>query len=128
MGTAIGWLGLQWPIDHLCHLVVLVGVRPAKVKFVVQALQTEHPVALAPLANRHARQAHELGDGRIGFTGTAGQDDLSTPDDRVRQGPGMGMGLQLIDLVVAENKRRYWTPKRPKKPQVTPPQCLAVVC
>ena len=27
---------------------------------------------------RHARQAHALGDGRIGFTGAAGQDDLGT--------------------------------------------------
>ena len=83
----------------------------------MQALQTELPIALAPLANRHARQAHALGDGRNGFTGAAGQDDLGTLHDRVRQGPGMGKGLQLIDFVVAENKWRNGTSKRHKKPQ-----------
>ena len=50
MGTSIGWRGLQCPIDHLCHLVVLVSARPAWAEIVVWALQDELPVALAPLA------------------------------------------------------------------------------
>jgi len=51
----------------------------------MQAFKAELPVTLAPLADGHPRQPHPFGDGRVGFTGTAGQHDLSALDDRVRQ-------------------------------------------
>jgi hypothetical protein len=51
----------------------------------VQAFQPRFPVPLAPLASGHARQAHSLGDGGIGFTGTAGKNDLGSLNDRVGQ-------------------------------------------
>ena len=64
--AAISGLALQGPVDHLGHLVILIGARPPWPELVVQTLQAEIPVTLAPLAHGHARQAHPLGDGRIG--------------------------------------------------------------
>jgi hypothetical protein len=37
VGAAIGRLGLQRPVDHLRHRVVLVGPRPAGAELVVQS-------------------------------------------------------------------------------------------
>ena len=62
LGAAIGGLGLQDPVDHLGHSVVLVGARTARTQLVMQALQTQFPIALALLADRHAPQAHTFGD------------------------------------------------------------------
>lgn len=70
MGAAIGWFALQGPVDHLRHRVVRIGARPAGSELIVQALQTQFSVALAPLTDGHARQAHALGDRRVGFAST----------------------------------------------------------
>ena len=51
----------------------------------MQAFKAELPVTLALLADGHPRQPHPFGDGRVCFTGTAGQHDLGALDDRVRQ-------------------------------------------
>ncbi len=85
VGAAIRRPGLQSPVDHLRDLVVLIGARPARTEFVVQPLQAEVPVTLAPLADGHARQPHPPGDGGVGFAGPAGQDDLGGLHDRVQQ-------------------------------------------
>ena len=86
MGAAIRRPGLQSPVDHLRDLVVLIGARPPSTELVVQPLQAELPVTLAPLADGHARQPHPLGDGGVGFAGPAGQHDLGALHDRVRKG------------------------------------------
>ena len=83
LGAAIGGLGLQCPVDHLSHRVVLVGARTARPELVVQTLQAQLSVPLAPLADGHARQAHALGDRCVRFTRTAGQHDLGALDDRM---------------------------------------------
>ena len=44
----------------------------------MQPFQPQFPVPLTPLADGHAPQPHPLGDGGVGFTGTAGQNDLGT--------------------------------------------------
>lgn len=51
----------------------------------MQALQTLLQIALTPLANGHPRQAHPLGNRCIGLSSAAGQNDLSTLHDRMRQ-------------------------------------------
>ncbi len=84
VGAAIRRPGLQRPVDHLRHLVVLIGAGPAGAELVVQTFQPQLPVALAPLADGHARQAHAFGDGGVGFTSSAGQHDLRALHDRMR--------------------------------------------
>ena len=39
MWSAIVWLSLEFPIDHPCHLVLLVGARPALADVFVQVLR-----------------------------------------------------------------------------------------
>ncbi len=78
MGAAVGWFGLQGPVDDLGHLVVLVGARTTGAELIVQTHQAEVSVALAPLADGHARQPHPRGNGGVGFAGTAGQNCLAT--------------------------------------------------
>ena len=85
VGTAIGWLGLQCPIDHIGHLVVLVSAGPTRVELVVQTLQAELSVTIAPLSDGHPGQVHPLGNGGVGFTGPTSQDDLGSLQDRMRQ-------------------------------------------
>ena len=119
MGAAIGGFGLQSPVDHLGHCVVIVGARPAWTQLVMQALQTQFPVALAPLADGHARQAHALGDRCVGFASTAGQDDLGALHDRMRERARAGDALQLLNLVIAEEQRWHRTTKRHGTPRET---------
>ena len=85
--AAVCGLALQGPIDHLGHFVILIGARPPWPELVVQTLQAEVPVTLAPLAYGHARQAHPLGNGCVGFTGSASQHDLRPLHDRMGQRP-----------------------------------------
>jgi len=85
--AAVCGLALQGPVDHLGHLVILIGAGPPWPEFVVQALQTELPVTPAPLAHSHARQAHSLGNGCVGFAGCTSQHDLRTLHDRMGQRP-----------------------------------------
>lgn len=85
LGTPIGGLGLQGPVDHLGHRVILMGTRPARSELDMQAFKAELSVTLAPLADGHPRQPHPFGDGGVGFTRTAGQHDLGALDDGVRQ-------------------------------------------
>jgi hypothetical protein len=42
-------------------------------------------------------------DSGFAFTSPEGQHDLGALHDRMRQGSGMGKGLQLLNLVIAEN-------------------------
>jgi len=67
----------------------------------VQALQSQFWVVLAPLANGHARQAHALGDRRVGFASTVGQNDLGTLNNRLRLRPRPCKSQHLLDLVLA---------------------------
>lgn len=73
VGAAIGRAGLQSPVDHLRDLVVFVSARPARAELIIQTFQAELQVALAPLADGHARQTHPFGDGGVCFASTAGQ-------------------------------------------------------
>ena len=74
--AAVCGLALQGPVDHLRHLVILIGAGPSGPELVVQTLQAEIQVALAPLAHGHPSQPHSIGDGGVGFTGSASQNDL----------------------------------------------------
>ena len=85
VGFAIGGLGMQGPVDHLGDIIVLLGAGPAGSEFVVQAFQSQFPVALAQLSDGHDRQAHAPGDRGVGFTNTAGKHDLGALDNRMRQ-------------------------------------------
>ena len=85
LGAAVGGLGLQCPVDHLGDGVVLVGARPSRPQLVMQALQAQLSVPLAPLADSHACQPQALGDRCVGFASTAGQHDLGALDDRMGQ-------------------------------------------
>jgi hypothetical protein len=67
MGAAIGGLGLQGAVDHLDHLVVLIGEGASRTQLVMQAFQAKLPVALAPFANGHPGHPHPLGDGGVGL-------------------------------------------------------------
>lgn len=87
LGAAVCGLALQGPVDHLGHLVILIGAGPPRPELVVQALQAEIPVTPAPLAYGHARQAHPLGNGCVGFVGCASQYDLHPLHDRMGQRP-----------------------------------------
>jgi hypothetical protein len=51
----------------------------------MQPLQPQLAVTSAPFADGHAAQAHPLGNGRVRFASTAGQDDLCALHDRMRQ-------------------------------------------
>ncbi len=71
---------MQDPVDHLGHLVILIGAVPPRPELVVQTPQDEIPVTPAPLlAHDHARQVHPFGNGRVVFTSSASQHDLRTP-------------------------------------------------
>ena len=87
LSAAVCGLALQGSVDHLDHLVLLIGAGPPWPEFVVQALQAELPVTPAPLAHGHARQAHPLGNGCVGFAGCASQHDLRPLHDRMGQRP-----------------------------------------
>lgn len=75
VGAAIGRSGLQCPVDHLGDGLVLVGAWAARPQR-REAPPAPVPVALAPLTDGHPHQPHPLGDGGVGFAGTAGQNDL----------------------------------------------------
>ncbi len=81
MGAPIGWIGLQGPVDHFGHPVVLIGAGPTGEELAVETFQVEFSLALAPIADGHARQSHPLGDVGVGFTGAAGQNDLRALHD-----------------------------------------------
>ena len=85
----------------------------------MQAFQALLPVALAPLADGHARQAHSLGDRCVGFASTAGQDDLGALHDRMRERARAGNALQLLNLVIAEDQLWHRTTKRQGAPRET---------
>lgn len=74
-------------------------------------------IALAPLADGHARQAHAIGDLCIGFSSTASEHDLGALDDRMRQGARAGDALQLLDLVLTEDQRWHRMTKRQGAPR-----------
>jgi hypothetical protein len=95
------------PVDHFSDLVILIGAGAPWPELIAQTLQAEIPVTLASLAHGHGRQAHPLGNGRIGFTGSASQQDLHPLHDRMGQRPWGGDSLELLNLVVAENQRRH---------------------
>jgi len=61
------------------------GAGTTGAELIVQTLQAEVSVALAPLADGHARQPHPRGNGGVGFAGTAGQNDLGALHERMRQ-------------------------------------------
>jgi len=48
---------------------------------VMKSVQAKIQVAFLPLSNGHCRQIHPLGDGGVGFIGTAGQHDLGALED-----------------------------------------------
>ena len=77
--------------------------RHAGAGFIVQTFEAQLSVALAPLANGHPRQPIRL----------------AMLNDRMRQGSGMGKGLKLLNLVIAEDQRRHRTPKWQGAPRVT---------
>jgi len=85
--AAVRGIALQSPIDHLGDLVILIGAGPPWPDLVVQVLQAEISVTLSPLTHGHARQAHPLGNGCVGSTGSASQHDLSPLHDRMGQRP-----------------------------------------
>lgn len=85
VGAAIGRFGLESSVDHLRDLVVFVSARPARTELIMQTFQAELQVALAPLADGHARQTQPFGDGGVGFASTAGQHDLGALHDRMGQ-------------------------------------------
>ena len=108
MSTACAVCGpaLQCPVDHLGHLVILVGAGPPRLELVVQALQAKVPVTLAPLGHGHARQAHPLENYCVGVAGCASQNDLRPLHDRMGQRPLVSDALKLLNLVVAKIQRR----------------------
>ncbi len=78
-------LALQGPVDHLGHLVILMGAGPSGPELVVQILQAKLQVALPPLAHAHPPQPDSIGDGGVGFTSSACQYNLRPLDDRMGQ-------------------------------------------
>ncbi len=63
----IGRLRLERPIDDLGYLLILIRPGTSASQLVMQALDTEFDVALAPLSDGVLVQAHPLGDGGVGF-------------------------------------------------------------
>ncbi len=54
-------------------------------QLVVQVFQSQFSIALAPLAEGHACQAHALGNRYVGFASTNGQHNLEALDDPMRK-------------------------------------------
>lgn len=98
LGAADGWLGLQRPVDHLGHLVVIIGAGPARTQFVMQTLDAQIEVALPPFAYGRDAVCKSLGDSGVGVTGRAGQHNLRPLNDRMRQGPRSSQARSWIAL------------------------------
>ena len=76
---------LQRLVDHLRHPLVLETSRSAGPQFLMQALDTEFPIAPSPLADRSVGQLHPSGDGTVCLTIGARQNDLCASHQTVGQ-------------------------------------------
>jgi hypothetical protein len=125
VGAAIGrlllrrrlLLGLQSALDHFHHLLVLIAVGPAGPELVMHAFQALLQIPLAPHADGHSRQPHAPGDRCLGLASPAGQNDLNALHDRMRQQPGLGESLQLLNSVLSQDLRRNRLASHDQAPQ-----------
>ena len=85
MRAAVSGHALQDPVHHLGLLFILIGAGSARSELVVQTLQAEIPVTLAPTCPRSCLPDHAICNGRYGFTGSASEHDLRSLHDRMGQ-------------------------------------------
>ena len=95
--------GLQRRVDHLGDALVAVRPRSARAQFVAQSLQAVLGVAPAPLGDRVLVDLQAGGHGRARLAVRAGEHDLRTLHQPMRQGAGTRQAEEVGSLCVVQD-------------------------